>query len=198
MALLQLRPYFDPIMRTVSAPVRLDLDNRPPADVMKLAMSMVETSRAINGAGMAAVQVGVPIRLFILDLAHHGGDSITFINPEIVEAAPELALRKEGCLSMPDCFIELERPEWVKVAYTNVQGERAIYDATGLASMCVQHEIDHLDGIRNIDRLSKLKRDRVIKSYQKHKPYLRRPASGPGTATASTTMGPTAGMSTNL
>lgn len=184
MALLQIRPYFDPILTKPSQPATLGEDGRASADVIKLARAMVETSRKVGGAGMAAVQVGVPIRLFIMDLEHHGGDSITFINPVITEVSAELALRKEGCLSMPNGFIELERPDWCEIAYTNIRGEPATYHATGIAAMCVQHEMDHLDGIRNIDRLSKLKRDRVLKAYAKHKPYAtgRTREFGPGTA----------------
>lgn len=182
MSLLQIRPYFDPILRIPSEAVELDADGRCSPEVIKLAMNMVETSRAVNGAGMAAVQVGVPIRLFILDLEHRGGDTITFINPELMDESPDLVTQKEGCLSMPNKFIELARPAWAVLAYTNIHGQEAEYRAEGLAAMCVQHELDHLNGIRNIDRLSKLKRELVLKSYKKHKPYMTRTASSPGTA----------------
>lgn len=166
MALRQIRPYFDPLLKTVSKPVEM-VEGRFPAAIIRLGMDMLETSRKVSGAGMAAVQVGVPVRMFIMDLAKNGGDTITFINPVLTEVSDELVTRKEGCLSMPGCFIDVERPVWAKVAYTNTAGDKTDYLAEGLASLCVLHELDHLDGIRNIDRLSKLKRDLVLKKYRK-------------------------------
>ena len=167
MALRQIRPYFDPILKTVSQPVELMSDGRVPAHVIRLGIDMLETSRKVSGAGMAAVQVGEPLRMFVMDLSRHGGDAITFINPEIVETAEEKVTQKEGCLSMPGCFIDVERPKWARINYIGTDGSEKEYRAEGLAALCCQHEMDHLDGIRNIDRVSKLKRDMVLKKYRK-------------------------------
>lgn len=162
----QILPMTDPLLRTQSAPVTL-VDGKVPDPILTLAEDLLATTRAVNGAGMAAVQVGVPVRLFLMDLIAISGDTIVFINPEIIERAEKLVTRKEGCLSMPGGWVEIERPDWVVVRYIGLDGAEHEYRATGMASVCVQHEIDHLDGIRNIDRLSPLKRARALKAFQK-------------------------------
>lgn len=167
MALRQIVPIDHLSLREPSAPV--DLAAGVPEDIVTLATDMLETSRAIGGAGMAAVQVGEPIRMFIMDLVSVAGDTIVFINPEIVWRSEETVVRKEGCLSMPGVMIEIARPAQCRVTYTDLKGRAQTYEADGFAAQCVQHEIDHLDGVRMIDGLSPLKRAMVLKQFEKAK-----------------------------
>jgi peptide deformylase len=154
----------DKRLRQVSKPVeRIDQGTR------KLVDEMFESMYEAPGIGLAAVQIGTPRRVITMDLAKKEDprDPQVFINPEIVWASEEKATYEEGCLSIPEFYEEVERPSQVKVKYLDLQGEQRLIEANGLFATCLQHEIDHLNGILFIDHLSKLKRDRVIKKFAK-------------------------------
>ena len=121
------------------------------------------------GIGLAGIQVGVPKRVITMDLAKKEGPNNpqVFINPEILWTSEERATYEEGCLSIPEYYEEVERPARVKVAFTDRDGEKRELEADGLFATCLQHEIDHLNGVLFIDHISKLKRDRVIKKFAK-------------------------------
>jgi peptide deformylase len=166
MAFRQIVPITDPSLGKPSTPV--DLSNGITEEIKALAVDMLDTSREVGGAGMAAVQVGTPVRMFVMDLASVAGDTIVFINPEIVARSAGVIARKEGCLSMPGIAIfDIERPTQVTVNYTDITGTPRTYEADGFAAQCVQHEMDHLDGIRFYDHVSKLKRAMVLKQFAK-------------------------------
>jgi peptide deformylase len=139
------------------------------AEVRRLAEDMLDTMYAAPGIGLAAIQVGVPLRMITLDLAKKDDPKApqVFINAEILSASEERATYEEGCLSIPDYYDEVERPALVKVRYTDLDGETLEIEANGLLATCLQHEIDHINGVLFIDHLSKLKRDRVTKKFVK-------------------------------
>lgn len=163
----------DPLLRKVSEPVeRID------DDLKKLAGDMLETMYEAPGIGLAAIQVGVPRRMLVVDVASRDEEEgeeeserkknpLVVINPTILTSSDERSVYEEGCLSIPEFFAEVERPARVKVRYTDLDGKEQEIDADGLLSTCLQHEIDHLDGALFIDYLSRLKRDRVIKRFTK-------------------------------
>jgi peptide deformylase len=154
----------DPRLRLVSQPVgTIDAETR------RLVEDMFETMYAAPGIGLAAIQVGVPKRIFIMDLAKKDEQRKpqTFINPEILTTSEERSTYEEGCLSIPEYYEEVERPSQVKLRYLDLDGSLRELEANGLFATCLQHEIDHLDGVLFIDHLSKLKRDRVIKKFAK-------------------------------
>jgi peptide deformylase len=133
---------------------------------------MLETMYAAPGIGLAAVQVGEPRRVVTIDVAQRedseaGADPLFLINPEILWSSDERAVAEEGCLSIPEYFADVERPAQVRVAYIDRDGHRQEIEADGVLAVCLQHEIDHLDGKLFLDRLSKLKRDMVIKKFTK-------------------------------
>ena len=133
---------------------------------------MIETMYAAPGIGLAAIQVGVPRRVIVLDVAQREEEGaeprpMFLVNPEILSVSDERATNEEGCLSIPEYYAEVERPASVRVKYLDRQGKPAEFEANGILATCVQHEIDHLDGKLFIDRLSKLKRDMVIKKFTK-------------------------------
>src|SRR5579871_1609057 len=130
---------------------------------------MLETMYAAPGIGLAAIQVGEPKRVIVMDLAREGEapQPHHFVNPEILWASEETAPYEEGCLSVPDIFDEVERPAKVRLRYLNYQGEVVEEDAEGLYATCIQHEIDHLNGMLFLDHLSRLKRDRAISKVRK-------------------------------
>lgn len=154
----------DPILRSTSAPVE-----RVDASLLKLADDMLETMYAAPGIGLAAIQVGVPKRLIVLDVA--GDDAapqpLTLFNPEIVALGDETRPYEEGCLSIPDFRVEIERPSTVTVRYVDRQGRQQTLAADGLLATALQHEIDHLNGKLIVDFLSRLKRDMVIRKFRK-------------------------------
>jgi peptide deformylase len=125
---------------------------------------MLETMYAAPGIGLAAIQVGVPKRVLVMDLARGDEEKSPryFVNPEIVWASEELMPYEEGCLSVPEIYDEVERPARVKVRYLDYDGKAVEEDAEGLFAVCIQHEIDHLNGVLFLDHLSRLKRDRAI------------------------------------
>ena len=153
-----------PVLKQKSAPVeRVDDDLRALMD------DMLETMYAAPGIGLAAIQVGVPKRVIVMDLAREGEEPQPryFVNPEILWTSEDTAPYEEGCLSVPDIYDEVERPERVKLRYLNYQGERVEEDAEGLFAVCIQHEMDHLEGVLFIDHLSRLKRERALKQLKK-------------------------------
>lgn len=154
----------DPVLRKVSAPIE-----RVDAEVLKLADDMLETMYAAPGVGLAAVQVGVLKRLVVLDVADDDGvrQPMTFINPEIVKLGNELSPYEEGCLSIPDFRIEIDRPAVITVSYVDRKGAKQVIEAKGLLATALQHEIDHLNGKLIIDFLSRLKRDIVVRKFRK-------------------------------
>ncbi|HEY9215660.1 MAG TPA: peptide deformylase [Ancylobacter sp.] len=171
---MSLRPLViipDSRLRLVSDPiVRVD------AKVRALVEDMFETMYDAPGIGLAAIQVGVPERVVTIDLGSRDEDEdgekgeknpIALINPEIVSVSKELSVYSEGCLSIPEYYADVERPAAVRVRYMDLNGEIQEIDADGLLATCVQHEIDHLDGVLFIDHISKLKRDRVVKKFTK-------------------------------
>ncbi len=132
---------------------------------------MLETMYAAPGIGLAAIQVGVPLRIIVMDLARDEDAKAPrfFVNPEIVWASEELKLWEEGCLSVPDIYDDIERPAQVKLRSLNYSGEQVVEDAEGLFATCIQHEMDHLEGVLFIDHLSRLKRENVLRKLKKAK-----------------------------
>jgi peptide deformylase len=130
---------------------------------------MLETMYAAPGIGLAAIQVGEPLRINVMDLAREGEGKQPryFVNPEILWASEETLPYEEGCLSVPDIYDEVERPARVKLRYLNYQGEQIEEDAEGLFAVCIQHEMDHLEGVLFIDHLSRLKRENVLRKLKK-------------------------------
>jgi peptide deformylase len=154
----------DPVLRKVSKPVpRVD------AAARKLWDDMLETMYKAPGIGLAAVQVGAPLRQIVIDISKEGEEKqpIFIANPEIVWSSEEQSDYEEGCLSIPDFYELVTRPREVKVRYLDRHGEPQEMHATGILATCVQHEIDHLNGVLFIDYISKLKRDRVVKKFTK-------------------------------
>jgi len=154
----------DPVLRLVSKPVE-----RFDASLKKFSNDMLDTMYDAPGIGLAAIQVGEPIRLVVIDLAKEDEPQApqVFINPEIVEKSDERAIYEEGCLSIPDYYAEVERPATVKVKYFDLEGKQHEVDADGLLATCLQHEIDHLDGVLFIDHISRLKREIVMRKFRK-------------------------------
>jgi peptide deformylase len=138
-------------------------------EIKALADDMLETMYDAPGVGLAAIQIGVPRRLVTLDVAAKEGERepLVLVNPEIVWSSEEKKPYEEGCLSIPEYYEEVERPARVTVRYTTLAGETVEKEADGLFATCIQHEIDHLDGVLFIDHLSRLKRDRVMKKFAK-------------------------------
>ena len=130
---------------------------------------MLETMYAAPGIGLAAIQVGVPKRIIVMDLAGQDEPKAPryFVNPEILWQSEETQLCEEGCLSVPDIYDEVERPSRVRLRYLNYQGEQIEEDAEGMYAVCIQHEMDHLEGILFIDHLSRLKRERAVAKVKK-------------------------------
>jgi peptide deformylase len=154
----------DSKLRLVSEPVPSVTD-----DIRRLAEDMLETMYDAPGVGLAAIQIGVPKRVVTMDVSKTEGERhpVVLINPEILWSSEEKRVYEEGCLSIPEYYEEVERPDRIRFRYMNLQGEIIEQDADGLMATCVQHEIDHLNGVLFIDHLSKLKRDRVITKFKK-------------------------------
>ena len=134
-----------------------------------LAADMLETMYDAPGIGLAAPQVGEMKRIVVMDLAKEGEtpEPLVMINPEILKYSEETTVTEEGCLSIPELYYDVERPAEVTVRYTDLEGNTVEKDATDRLAICIQHELDHLDGVLYIDYLSRLKRDRVLKKFQK-------------------------------
>ncbi|MFI4965338.1 MAG: peptide deformylase [Caulobacterales bacterium] len=164
MALRDILVVPDPILKKVSERVDAVDD-----DLRALMDDMLETMYAAPGIGLAAIQVGVPKRVIVMDIARPEEEPAPrfFINPEILWASEETAPYEEGCLSVPEIYDEVERPAQVKIRYVNYRGETVEEDAEGLFAVCIQHEMDHLDGVLFIDHLSRLKREQAVKKVKK-------------------------------
>jgi peptide deformylase len=183
MAIREILEVPDPRLKTVSTPVEVFDD-----DLRILVDDMFDTMYAANGIGLAAIQVGVPKRLLVIDLqpedpdaepepcdhdGHHHHHQPTkkeprvFVNPEILDPAEDLATYQEGCLSVPDIFADVDRPARCRVRWQDLDGNTHEEVMEGLAATCIQHEMDHLEGILFIDHLSRLKRQMALKKLQK-------------------------------
>ena len=154
----------DKRLRAKSEPV-----NATDAEVRALVDDMFATMYAAPGIGLAAIQIGVPTRVVTMDLAgkEEPPQPQVFINPEIVGSSAEKSVYEEGCLSIPEYYEEVERPQAVRVKYLDLDGKPQEIEADGLLATCLQHEIDHLNGVLFIDHISKLKRDMVMKKFKK-------------------------------
>jgi peptide deformylase len=184
MAIREILEVPDPRLKEVSKPVE-EFD----AELKQLVADMFETMYAAPGIGLAAIQVGVPLRLLVIDLqpedeeaepeeCHEHGDEThhhrpvkfeprIFVNPEILDPSAELATYSEGCLSVPEIYAEVDRPATCRVRWQDLEGKVHEEDMTGLMATCIQHEIDHLEGILFIDHLSRLKRNMALKKIEK-------------------------------
>lgn len=154
----------DAILREVSRPVETVDD-----ELRRLADDMLETMYDAPGIGLAAIQIGVPKRLLVIDLSKEGEEKQpqVFINPEILTSSDERSVYEEGCLSIPDYYAEVERPATITVKHLDRGGKERQFEAEGLLATCLQHEIDHLNGVLFIDHISRLKRDMVVKKFTK-------------------------------
>jgi peptide deformylase len=155
----------DKRLRLVSEPVKA-IDR----EIKTLVADMFDTMYDAPGIGLAAIQVGVPRRIVTMDLAKKEDEEKqprVFINPDILWKSEEKAIYEEGCLSIPEFYEEVERPAQVRVKYLDVEGREQEVEASGLLATCLQHEIDHLNGVLFIDYITKLKRDRVVKKFTK-------------------------------
>jgi peptide deformylase len=154
----------DKRLRLVSEPVKT-ID----AELKKLVEDMFETMYDAPGIGLAAIQVGVARRIVTMDLSKKDEDKEqrVFINPEVVWSSEETRLHEEGCLSIPEFYEDVERPAQVRVKYLDLAGKQQEIEASGLLATCLQHEIDHTNGVLFIDHISKLKRDRISKKFAK-------------------------------
>jgi len=156
----------DPVLKQVSKAVDAFTD-----ETRALMDDMLETMYAAPGIGLAAVQIGVPLRVIVMDLAKEGEEPAPryFVNPELLEFDGEKQPYEEGCLSVPDYFDEVERPKRVRLRYLNYTGEQVEEWAEGMYAVCIQHEMDHLEGTLFIDHLSRLKRAYAISKVKKAK-----------------------------
>ncbi|HMT43789.1 MAG TPA: peptide deformylase [Chakrabartia sp.] len=169
MAILPILEIPDPVLKTISEPVEAVDDG-----VRALIADMFETMYAAPGIGLAAIQVGVPKRLLVMDLQEEEdeeGNAVrtprVFINPEILEESEEESVYNEGCLSVPEQYADVVRPAVVKARWLDEQGTSHEEELDGLLATCLQHEMDHLDGILFVDHLSRLKRDMLLKKLNK-------------------------------
>ena len=154
------------ILRQVSKPV-----DKVTKEEQLLMDDMLETMYNANGIGLAAIQIGIPKRIIVMDIAKKDEkkNPMYFVNPIIKNKNNDLSTYEEGCLSVPDQFAEIDRPATCEVEYLDYNGEKKILKATGLLATCIQHEMDHLEGILFIDHLSKLKKSMIIKKLSKQK-----------------------------
>ena len=184
MAIREILEVPDPRLKTVSTPVEI-FDE----DLKTLVADMFETMYAAHGIGLAAIQVGVPSRVLVIDLqpededaepeecTEHGGHSHThrplkkepriFVNPEILDPADELNTYQEGCLSVPEIYADVERPKTCRVRWQDLEGTVHEEEMEGMMATCIQHEMDHLEGVLFIDHLSRLKRTMALKKLEK-------------------------------
>jgi peptide deformylase len=165
MAIREILTVPNPTLKEVSKPVEGGVTD----DVRALMDDMLETMYDAPGIGLAAIQIGVPLRVIVMDLAKEDEEPAPryFVNPEIVETVEETQPYEEGCLSVPDIFDEVERSERCLIRYLDYQGNQVEEWAEGLYSVCIQHEMDHLEGTLFIDYLSRLKRSRAVEKVRK-------------------------------
>lgn len=171
MALLPIVEVPDPRLRQISSPVEKVDD-----ELRALIRDMFETMYAAPGIGLAAIQVGVPKRVLVIDLQEpeeEGGDPVkdprVFINPEILTHSDQEVPYTEGCLSIPDQYADVDRPDRIRARWLDEQGRPHEEDIDGLLAVCLQHEMDHLEGVLFIDHLSRLKREMVLKKLAKQR-----------------------------
>ena len=164
MAIREILVVPNPLLKEVSKPVTAVDD-----ELRALMDDMLETMYAAPGIGLAAIQVGVPKRVIVMDIARGEEEPHPryFVNPEIVWASEETKPWEEGCLSVPEIYDEVERPAQVKLRYLDYHGAAVEEDADGLFAVCIQHEMDHLNGVLFIDHLSRLKRERAVSRVKK-------------------------------
>jgi len=169
MAIREIVEVPDPRLRQISSPVEEVTD-----EIRELVSDMFETMYAAPGIGLAAIQVGVAKRILVIDLQEpeeEGGEPVkdphVFINPEIVTHSDEEVPYTEGCLSVPDQFAEVDRPDKIRARWLDLDGKLQEQDIDGLLAVCLQHEMDHLNGVLFIDHLSRLKRDMILKKLAK-------------------------------
>jgi peptide deformylase len=168
----------DPRLREISSPV-----GQVDEEVRALVADMFETMYAAPGIGLAAIQVGVPKRILVIDLQEPADaedpeskpvkDPRVFINPEIVEHSDQDVPYTEGCLSVPDQYAEVDRPDRIRARWLDVDGKPHDEEITGLLATCLQHEMDHLNGVLFIDHLSRLKREMILKKLAKQRKELK-------------------------
>ena len=154
------------ILRQISKPV-----NKVGKEEQKIMDDMLETMYAANGIGLAAIQIGIPKRIIVMDISkdQNKKEPRYFVNPMIINKDKLKSTYEEGCLSVPDQFAEIDRPKNCDVEYLDYYGEKKLLKAEGLLATCIQHEMDHLEGILFIDYLSKLKKSMIIKKLSKNK-----------------------------
>jgi peptide deformylase len=166
MAILPIIVAPDPRLKIKAKAVK-KVDDR----IRRLLSDMVETMHAAPGIGLAAPQIGQPLRMLVVDVAQQGEEAkpMKIINPEIVWASDEIQPWEEGCLSLPDHYAEVERPKEVKVRYLDEQNEIREVHAKGLLAVCIQHEMDHLEGVLFVDHISALRRNMILRKLVKSK-----------------------------
>ena len=154
------------ILRQVSKPI-----DKVTKEEQVLMDDMLETMYEANGIGLAAIQIGVPKRIIVMDIYkdEKGKNPMYFVNPIIKDKNKEMSTYEEGCLSVPNQFAEVDRPAACEVEYLDYYGKKKVLKANGLLATCIQHEMDHLEGILFIDYLSKLKKSMIIKKLSKQK-----------------------------
>ena len=159
------------ILRQISKPV-----DKVGSDEQNLMRDMLETMYAANGIGLAAIQIGVPKRIIVMDISKNEDKKkpMYFVNPVVKNKNKEKTTYEEGCLSVPDQFAEIDRPSKCEIEFLDFNGEKKLIKAEGLLATCIQHEMDHLEGILFIDYLSKLKKTMIIKKLSKQKKVLER------------------------
>ena len=184
MAIREILEVPDPRLKTVSTPVEI-FDE----DLKTLVADMFETMYAAHGIGLAAIQVGEPLRVLVIDLQEpdedaepevchaHGGEEHThqpvkndprvFVNPEILQPSDDFQTYQEGCLSVPEIYADVDRPARCRVRWQDLEGKVHEEDMEGMLAVCIQHEMDHLEGVLFIDHLSRLKRQMVLKKLDK-------------------------------
>ena len=165
MAVRPIRLLGDPVLRTVAAPVDAVTD-----DVRRLIDDMMQTMYDADGVGLAAPQIGVQQRVIVIDVREAGLEPFALVNPGIVEVSPETERGEEGCLSIPGIRDIVERPARVTVTGLDRDGADVRIDADGLLARALQHEVDHLDGVLFLDRVSALKRKLLLSRWQKIRP----------------------------
>ncbi len=161
----------DPILRKKSEPVK-----KVDKDIQNLMDDMLETMYSAPGIGLAAIQIGVPKRIVVMDLSKEDEKKspFYFINPELVWKSKSKATYEEGCLSIPNQFAKIQRPEKCKINFLDYNGKEKSIEADGLLATCIQHEIDHLNGVLFIDYLSKLKKNMIMKKLMKEQKEIDR------------------------
>jgi peptide deformylase len=166
MALLPIITAPDSRLEAVSTPVEAVTD-----EVRRQLDDMLETMYAAPGIGLAAIQVGIPKRMLVIDVSREGEDKqpLYIVNPEFTWLSDEDKVYEEGCLSLPEQYAEVARPAEVKIEYLDYNGEKQELHADGLLAVCLQHEIDHLDGILFVDHISALKRNMILRKLLKQK-----------------------------